>query len=124
MRQLSSTDLWLLGAVTDSGPVRITDLADWQGVDKSTVTPQVRRLEARGLVSRRADPEDGRAWLLSTTEEGGRVLRDSYAAGAAVFDDILRDWNDEDRAALAALFARFADELSRQSHRGPESPLP
>jgi hypothetical protein len=40
------------------GPVRVSELASWQGVDKPTVTPQVHRLEQRGVVSRHGDPAD------------------------------------------------------------------
>ena len=47
---LSATDAWLLGRITDTGPVRLSALADWQEVDRSTMTTQVRRLERLGLV--------------------------------------------------------------------------
>ena len=49
---LSATDAWLLGRITDTGPVRLSGSADWQEVDRSTMTTQVRRLESLGLVSR------------------------------------------------------------------------
>ena len=62
---LSATDAWLLGRITDTGPVRLSELADWQEVDRSTMTTQVRRLETQGLVSRAADPRDGRAVLVT-----------------------------------------------------------
>ncbi len=48
---LSATDAWLLGRITDTGPVRLSDLADWQEVDRSTMTTQVRRLEDLDLSS-------------------------------------------------------------------------
>src|SRR3954452_21980614 len=67
---LSATDAWLLGRITDTGPVRLSALADWQEVDRSTMTTQVRRLESLGLVSRTADPLDGRAALVKATRTG------------------------------------------------------
>src|SRR5919107_1853678 len=67
---LSATDAWLLGRITDTGPVRLSELADWQEVDRSTMTTQVRRLETQGLVSRVADPDDGRAVLIRATAAG------------------------------------------------------
>src|SRR6186997_2792029 len=60
---LSWTDAWLLGRITDTGPVRLSQLADWQEVDRSTMTTQVRRLEDLGLVGCATDPRDGRAVL-------------------------------------------------------------
>src|SRR3954454_2076744 len=64
---LSATDAWLLGRITDTGPVRLSALADWQEVDRSTMTSQVRRLESLGLVARATDPLDGRAVLVKAT---------------------------------------------------------
>ena len=55
---LSPVDEHLVRTIQANGPVRITDLAVWQGVDKSTITPQVRRLEQKGLVKRQ--PGSGR----------------------------------------------------------------
>src|SRR3954452_25570912 len=56
--ELSQNEVGLLDAVAGAGCVRLSDLATWQGVDKSTITPQVRKLEERGLLSRRADATD------------------------------------------------------------------
>jgi DNA-binding MarR family transcriptional regulator len=110
-RDLSVNDVTLLRAIAAGSPVRASTLANSQGVDKSTITPQIRRLEHRGFIARRADPADGRAALLSATPRGRRVRQQLDKAGAAVFDDILRDWPDDDRRALAALIQRFARQL-------------
>src|SRR5689334_4970114 len=67
---LSATDAWLLGRITDTGPARLSSLADWQEVDRSTMTTQVRRLEALGLVERSPDSLDGRAVLVTATRAG------------------------------------------------------
>ena len=53
-------------------PVRLSELAEWQEVDRSTMTTQVRRLETMGLVARASDPRDGRA-VLSRHPRRGRA---------------------------------------------------
>lgn len=111
-RELSVNDVHLLRVIVANGPVRVSDLAESQGVDKSTITPQVRRLEERDLVTRRPDPADRRAVLLSATARGRRIQQQMNKAGAAVFDDVLRDWPHDDRRALADLLDRFARQLS------------
>ena len=123
-RDLSVNDVTLLRAIAVGGPVRASDLADSQGVDKSTITPQIRRLEHRGLVARRADPADGRAVLVSATPRGRRVKQQLDEAGAAVFDDILRNWPNEDRRALAILIQRFAQQLAYGSQTPTSRPHP
>jgi DNA-binding MarR family transcriptional regulator len=109
---LSPVDEHLVRTVLAKGPVRVTDLAVWQGVDKSTITPQVRRLEERGLIKRSADPADRRAVLLSVTAKGRRTCERMDAAAVAFISDALHDWSEKDRTTFASLFGRFADDLS------------
>lgn len=108
---LSPTDLWLLDGVVRSGPVRMSDIATWQGVDKSTVTTQLRRLIDRGLVVRRPDPSDGRAVLVSAGDAGVALHRTVSRTGAQVLAGLLADWDAADRRTLAMLLTRFADEV-------------
>jgi DNA-binding MarR family transcriptional regulator len=108
---LSPTDLWLLDGIARSGPVRIGDIATWQGVDKSTVTTQLRRLADRGLVARRTDPSDARAVLVSASDEGLSLHREVSRQGARVLAGLTADWEPADRRELARLLSRFADGL-------------
>lgn len=105
--ELTPTDAWLIDALAAHGPMRVTTLAGWQGVDKSTVTPQVRRLERAGLVDRRPDPEDGRASLLTLSAQGREVRERVRAAGGQALARSLASWDDADRRALAELLTRF-----------------
>jgi DNA-binding MarR family transcriptional regulator len=111
-RDLSPVDEHLVRTILANGPVRITDLAVWQGVDKSTITPQVRRLEQKGLVKRSPDPGDGRAALLTVTAKGRRTCERMDATAVAFISEALREWPEEDREAFAALFSRFAETLT------------
>jgi DNA-binding MarR family transcriptional regulator len=115
--ELSQNDVWLLDAVENNGPVKLSDLASWQGVDKSTITPQVRRLEERGLLERRPGSSDRRVALLGITRRGRSLQRRRAAAGAALIDTLLDAWPVEERTAFATLFVRFADQLDTNVHR-------
>ena len=114
---LSPTDTALLEYLTRSGPMRLSDLAAQWGVNKSTMTPQIRRLEARELIDRRPDPADRRATLLQTSAVGLKLQQQIGAAGAAAFDEILSSWSPEDREILGAMLVRFANELSAATPR-------
>ncbi|MBI5443977.1 MAG: winged helix-turn-helix transcriptional regulator [Deltaproteobacteria bacterium] len=52
----------------------IQEVAGELGVDVTTFSRQVKRLEAKGLVCRRVSPEDRRVNRLLLTDEGARVL--------------------------------------------------
>ncbi|MEU8611524.1 MarR family transcriptional regulator [Actinoplanes sp. NPDC048791] len=110
---LSTNDITLLRMIVRHGPVRVSDLASWHGVDKSTVTPQVHRLEERGVVTRHSDPGDRRAVLLTATDEGRQRLQTIDRAGVRLFENALDGWSDTDRGTLAALMHRLADELAQ-----------
>jgi len=111
-RTLSTNDITLLRMIIKRGPVRVSDLASWQGVDKSTVTPQVHRLEQRDVVARHSDPADKRAVLLTATDHGRQILEEIDRAGVHLFENALDGWPLADRSTLAALMQRFADELA------------
>ncbi|MBU2999963.1 MarR family transcriptional regulator [Roseovarius nubinhibens] len=53
-----------------SEPRRMGDLARFMQALPSTMTALTDGLEAKGLVARRRDPKDRRAWLLELTETG------------------------------------------------------
>ena len=114
-QELSQNEVWLLDAVASTGRSRLSDLVAWQGVDKSTITPQVRKLEERGLLRRSADSADRRAVLLTITPRGRALQKRRAQAGAALIDTVLREWPAEEREAFAVYFARFADQLDDHS---------
>ena len=113
VEDLSTTDEWLLRRILDVGPVRLSDLATWQVVDRSTMTSQVRHLESLGLVSREPDPADRRASLVSATFLGRRLHGTNVARARMVLDALLDDWTDDDRADLARLLGRVTEALER-----------
>lgn len=109
---LSPSDITLLRTIAAHGPVRASDLASWRGVDKSTVTPRIHRLEDHHLVARHGDPGDKRAALLSVTEAGRRKLAAIDDVGAALFGQALDGWSGDDRQALATLLQRLVTDLA------------
>ncbi|HCJ35687.1 MAG TPA: MarR family transcriptional regulator [Ktedonobacter sp.] len=48
-------------------------LADWLFVTKGNIVGLLNRLEDRGLVERRPDPEDGRTHMVCLTEQGAAL---------------------------------------------------
>jgi len=109
---LSSTDSWLLERVVAVGPLRMSKLASWMAVDKSTITTEIRRLEKAGLVTRRPDPSDRRAVLVTATDEGRTAIVRHRRLAQDVYETLVGKWASEDRTEFARLLERFVDELS------------
>lgn len=109
---LSWTDAWLLGRITDTGPVRLSGLASWQEVDRSTMTMQVRRLEKLGLVDRATDPIDRRATLVQATRAGAARHRRTKQAARGVYETLLEGWSDDDLRQAAQVAARLIETFA------------
>jgi DNA-binding MarR family transcriptional regulator len=61
----------------------------------------VARLERDGLVSRRRDPHDGRAVLLSLTPGGRQIVRSRHADRTAQLSRLVDRLNDQELEMLA-----------------------
>ncbi len=108
---------WLLLRVAESEPVRLSDLADLIGLDLSTVSRQARNLADAGLLVRQADPADGRATLLSLSEDGRRVLDAVLASRRETVARLVADWSPDDRALLIRGLSAVTNGLA---HKGNE----
>lgn len=111
--KLSPTDMWLVDRVSEFGPARMSGLATWQSVDRSTMTTQVGRLEKLGLVQRAPAPDDRRAIVVSVTEAGRTLHEESRAAACAAFDSMLADWTDKERQQLTESLSHLVDSLEK-----------
>jgi DNA-binding MarR family transcriptional regulator len=93
--------------------VRVTDLADLLGVDAPTVTRKIQQLEREELVSRRPDPDDGRASRITLTRAGQRTIERVLDARREWYEHLVEDWDEADLATFASLLGRFAASLER-----------
>lgn len=71
---LSLTQLRVLGILRDRRP-RMSDLAAFLGLDKSTLSGLVDRAERRGLLTRAAGPDDKRAVVVLITDAGRELTQ-------------------------------------------------
>ncbi|MCW2622278.1 MAG: MarR family transcriptional regulator [Frankiales bacterium] len=101
----------LLAHIVDNEPddvgVRAADLADHFGIDKSTVSRQVRLLESLGLLQRVADPSDARVLRLKATPEGELRLRGARRARRERLLQRIDHWDRAEVAELARLLGRY-----------------
>jgi DNA-binding MarR family transcriptional regulator len=90
------------------GPRRVSLLADCVHSDVSTVSRQVTLLVSHGLLDKVADPEDGRAWMVSLSSEGTELVERLKASRGEWFRQILHDWEPADADAFGDYLERFA----------------
>ncbi len=111
----------LLFRISASGPVRPSQLACYYGVDNSTITPKLQRLERDGLLARQPDPLDRRAFMVHVTPAGERLCRRVRAARRAILEVMLEGQPEAEQARVAATAAQLAGWLEAKSAAAPEA---
>src|SRR4051794_30199178 len=98
---LSRTSLSVLARLREQ-PQRITELAARESVAQPSMTALVDRLERQGLARRTTDPADGRAVLVSVTDDGLELLAERRASRANALSAVLDGLRPDERTALQA----------------------
>ena len=110
---LESVTYAVLSLIGARGSVRLTDFARELGLPLTTMSDVVRRLEGRGHVRRRPNPDDGRSFLFELTARGDREWRRGWGALQRINEQLGRDVDFEEmRAALTALGGAFERALT------------
>lgn len=119
---LSHGQLSALSTIVRSGPLRPSEISAIEVVAAPTITRVVSDLEGRGLVTRQADPDDGRSFFVVGTETGVELLlrarSDRARAVAVILGELDRDQVEQLRSAIPALemAANVTASLDRTGH--------
>jgi DNA-binding MarR family transcriptional regulator len=113
--ELNPTSYMLLSTLNEHGARRAADLAELFALDKGSVSRVVHQLLELGLIERSPDPADGRASILSVTDDAVRRLAEVREHRREHFDDRLTGWEPAEIEELSAHLARFNLALSDPS---------
>lgn len=80
----------------------------------STVNGIVDRLEAKGYVSRRASPQDGRVRLVSLTEAGRSKVQDFHVIVEETERRFTASLSEQERGQLRQLLSRIIENLENE----------
>lgn len=112
-RQLGITGpQWrVLAAVNRTPGINQGGLASWLEVEAITVGRMIDRLEKLGMVERRADPADRRAWRIYLTPSADPLIAQLHEFGRGVFDEALDGLSSAEHEQLQALLQRVRANL-------------
>jgi DNA-binding MarR family transcriptional regulator len=102
----------LVSGIERFGPVGVVDLAAGVGRDYTTVSRQVAKLEALGLVERKPGAADARVHEAVLTKKGRRMTEALAAARVRLAAPIIGKWNEKDFATLVRLLRRLVDDMT------------
>ena len=94
--------------------MRVGDIAQQMGVEGPHVTRHVNNLQRRGLVERVVDTADARARLVALTESGATVAESYQNALFGLLDDVIQNWDEDQRQAFTDSLRVLTDGISNQ----------
>jgi DNA-binding MarR family transcriptional regulator len=113
---LTATKISILFSVDRRGPIGLSELAAFEGVNPTMLSRVVGNLTDAGLFERMTDPADARAALVVVTKQGRRLAEQIRRQRTDALNHALEPLSAPDRAslrnALPALEA-LAEELRR-----------
>lgn len=104
----------MLAWLAEHGSVRSSALAGGLGFDKGAVSRTVQAMTDLGLLERHPDPDDGRASLVSLTDEAREGLDRVARERRVRFADRLAEWSPDEIDALGGMLARYNEALERE----------
>ena len=96
-----------LDAVAAHGPCAVRELAVVMGLEPSTVTRAVSRLEANGLVRKHRSERDLREVLVELTDEGVELHQQFVDRAYEIYEEIFAAFSEGERVQLAGYLERM-----------------
>lgn len=107
--QLTPLQFAALARLRDLGEVSQNQLGRLTAMDAATMQGVIKRLDARGLIVRRPDPDDRRRLILSLSDEGRSVVEGAIANAVRITDETLAPLSAAEQKTLLQLLARIAE---------------
>ena len=111
--EMNLSDFGILELLLNRGPQPVNTIGQRIELTSGSVTTAVDRLEERGFVKRRNDPEDRRTRIVSLTPEGKKCISRIFAHHKEALDRAAEGLSKSERATLIELMkklGRYADE--------------
>jgi DNA-binding MarR family transcriptional regulator len=110
---LTATEVDVLVASERQGPIRLSDLATFAGLNPTMLSRLIPKLEASGLVCRLRDNSDRRVCRIKATDKGSRLLDRIRTERNDALSRRLRDLGNVERDALARALPILEDLAER-----------
>ncbi|WP_120004336.1 MarR family winged helix-turn-helix transcriptional regulator [Nesterenkonia muleiensis] len=114
----------ILFTLQREGAQRMTHISKHLGVGKPTLSRQLTTLAERGFITKRADPADGRALVISLTEQGKSRLEAAQAQRSERYLHMLEPWTEEEIIGLSGLLAKMNQTYAEYDDAGSPGSAP
>jgi DNA-binding MarR family transcriptional regulator len=118
-KDLSPSQNEVFGVIARAGDIRLSDLAELEGLNPTLLSRIVGKLETAGLVKRVPDPEDRRVAHAVPTARGRKVYEQMRTARTDALNLAIGELTEAERDALEAALPVIESLSQTLKHRGP-----
>ncbi len=119
--QMCGSDFAVLEALLHKGPLAVNEIGKKVLLTSGSITVAVDRLEAKGLVERRAHGTDRRARIVHLTKDGRKLITRVYADHAADMERLASaSLTRAERKTLISLLKKIGYEAAAASEKSEE----
>jgi len=119
--EMCGSDFAVLEALLHKGPLPVNEIGKKVLLTSGSITVAVDRLEAKGLVERRAHGSDRRARIVHLTGEGKKLIRRIYAEHAADMEKLAAaSLTRAERKTLISLLKKIGYKAATQRNETPD----
>ena len=113
--QLSPIHSHIIYEIDKQSSPSMQQVADTLGTDITTFSRQVQSLIKMGLVEKKPDATDRRIYLLSLTDDGKNVLRETKEQMEVYLNDILSNMSIEEQEMVLNAFKLFNGKMGEST---------
>ena len=113
-KTLYEAEIHMIKAIKENKGIHVTGLAEILGVTKGAVSQIIMKLEKKGMIEKRADPENLSRLVLHLTHQGETAyihhekLHEEYEK---IFSQVLEDSSEENRAFLKEFLIKLENAI-------------
>jgi DNA-binding MarR family transcriptional regulator len=112
---LTPSQFDVLATLGDEPGMSCKALAERALISSPTLTPVMKRLEARGLLQRQRDPDDSRQLIVSLTEAGQALYEETFLPYVRRVKPRLAVLDPQEEAQLIALLNKLKGAMGAQA---------
>lgn len=113
LADVSLHDLFVLSTILALDQPTASQLAETLRVTRPTITAVIKKLVAQGYVKRVQSAEDGRAYHISLTEEGGKIAHLHTRVHERIAAYLGEVFDDQELAQLVTLLTRLVNHTKQ-----------
>jgi DNA-binding MarR family transcriptional regulator len=121
---LTTAKSMLIRHLYRNGEMTQMDLCKNLGLDKSTVAKTLTRMEGRGLITKKVNPEDSRSLLVSLTPKAADIYPKTQQIVSDWTNDVMAEMTEPEKETFFRLISMVSEQATKIGGKSAEGGNP